>query len=188
MGKTLYLQCDSGISGDMVVGALIDLGANEDGLRRALDSLHLGGYQVKVSRKLVSGLDCCDFDVLLDEAHHSHDHDMAYLYDHLDDAAESHDHDHHHHDHGHDHHDQVGHHHHHEHRTYADILQILDAADLAPRARKLAKRIFAIVAEAESKAHGVPVEDVHFHEVGAVESCQYPFPRSQTLSQLTTLS
>ncbi len=170
MGKTLYLQCDSGISGDMVVGALIDLGANEDGLRRALDSLHLGGYQVKVSRKLVSGLDCCDFDVLLDEAHHSHDHDMAYLYDHLDDAAESHDHDHHHHDHGHDHHDQVGHHHHHEHRTYADILQILDAADLAPRARKLAKRIFAIVAEAESKAHGVPVEDVHFHEVGAVDS------------------
>lgn len=195
MGKTLYLECGSGISGDMVVAALLDLGANEAGLRRALASLGVSGFEIAVTRKLVSGIDACDFDVVLDAEHESHDHDMDYLYGNLDGGDEhSHHHHHHHHDHDHDHehdhehdhdhdhdhdhehhhhHDHEhdhDHHHHHEHRSPADIAAIIDAADLAPRAKAYAHRIFDIVAEAESKAHGLPLEQVHFHEVGAVDS------------------
>lgn len=183
MERILYLQCDSGISGDMVVGALLDLGASEQGLRRALESLDVSGYEVRVTRRRVSALDACDFDVVLDQAHDGHDHDMEYLYGHLDEPAG---HDHHHdhgdgHDHGehahgeHQHHDAEYHsrdhaHHHHEHRALSDVTRIIDGSSLSARAKQTARRIFDIVAEAESKAHGVPVEQVHFHEVGAVDS------------------
>lgn len=177
MGKTLYLQPTSGISGDMVVGALLDLGANQEGLMRALASLGLTGYQVRVSRRQVSGLDCCDFDVVLDEPHQGHDHDMAYLYGNLDDPEED-GHQGHHHGHedgapeGHDHHHDHGqpHVHGHVHRTYADVVRLIDGADLAPRARATAQRIFEILAQAEARAHGLPMGQVHFHEVGAVDS------------------
>ena len=67
--KTLYLECNSGISGDMVVAALLDLGADEAGLRETLASLPVEGYEVKISRVMKSGIDCCDFAVVLDEAH-----------------------------------------------------------------------------------------------------------------------
>ncbi|MDO5708862.1 MAG: DUF111 family protein, partial [Coriobacteriales bacterium] len=83
MGRTLYLDCQSGISGDMVVGALLDAGADEAGLRKALDSLGVDGFQVKVTRRTVSSLDVCDFDVVLDAEHDGHDHDMEWLYGNL---------------------------------------------------------------------------------------------------------
>ncbi|MCD7837985.1 MAG: LarC family nickel insertion protein, partial [Clostridiales bacterium] len=66
MGKTLYLDCSTGISGDMTVAALLDLGADEAKLRAALDSLPLSGYRVEISRVKKSGLDACDFAVVLD--------------------------------------------------------------------------------------------------------------------------
>ena len=163
MGKTLYLQCDTGISGDMVVGALLDLGASEKGLRAALASLHVGGYEVRVTRKRPAGIDACDFDVVLDADHQGHDHDMDYLYGGLNGNDAHHEHAHHH---EHDH----AHHHGHEHRTPADVARIIDGADLTLRAKDLAHRIFTIVADAEAKAHGVPLQEVHFHEVGAVDS------------------
>lgn len=198
MGNTLYLQCENGISGDMVVGALLDLGASEERLRTALASLPVDGYQVAITRKTVNAIDVCDFDVQLDATHENHDHDMAYLFGDLDKPGADHHHEHeHHHHHGqldathenhhHEHHgegsgdavsahthahehDGVAAHHHHEHRHLADIYRIIDAGQLTPRACELAKKIFSIVAEAESKAHGVPLEEVHFHEVGAVDS------------------
>ncbi len=77
---TLYLECHSGISGDMMVAALLDLGADREILKKALDSLAVPGFQVKISRVTKAGLDVCDFDVRLDAAHENHDHDMAYLY------------------------------------------------------------------------------------------------------------
>ena len=80
MNKTLYLECGSGISGDMTVAALLDLGADETVLRNALESLNLEGYQIAVTRVKKSGIDACDFAVLLDEIHENHDHDMAYLH------------------------------------------------------------------------------------------------------------
>ncbi|MDO4443323.1 MAG: DUF111 family protein, partial [Slackia sp.] len=80
MGKTLYLECASGISGDMTVGALLDLGACEEKLVATLDSLPIDGFRVCVSRVKKAGLDACDFAVILDEIHENHDHDMAYLH------------------------------------------------------------------------------------------------------------
>ncbi len=186
MGKTLYLDCSSGISGDMVVAALLDAGASEEHLREALDSLGVSGFEVKVTRRTVSALDVCDFDVVLDAEIDGHDHDMEWLYGDLDDEHEhghhhehdhDHDHEHEHHTHDHDHehdhdHDHAHghHHHHHEHRGPKEIAAIIDAGNLTPRASELSHRIFDIVAKAESKAHGVPVDEVHFHEVGAVDS------------------
>ena len=170
--RTLYLECNSGLSGDMFTAALLDLGADEAVLRKALASLPLDGFDIKISRVKKSGLDACDFDVVLDAAHENHDHDMAYLYG--DDHAHCHMHEHHH-DHDHTHgnaHDHAhgDHHHHHEHRGLAEILDILSRADLTPRARELAERIFTILGRAEAKAHGATLETVHFHEVGAVDS------------------
>ncbi|MGN1378652.1 MAG: nickel insertion protein, partial [Dorea sp.] len=68
----LYLECYSGISGDMVVAALLDLGADEEVLKRVLDSVPVPGFRVEISRVKKAGLDVCDFQVILDEAHENH--------------------------------------------------------------------------------------------------------------------
>lgn len=178
MNRQLYLECYSGISGDMTVAALLDLGADEQILRKALASLPVGGFEIAVTRKVKSGLDVCDFDVILDAEHENHDHDMEYLHghdhqhthdhEHVHEDGSVHTHEHHHHDHSHEHHHDHGHHH--EHRGLHEILHIIEHADMTERAKKTAVRIFQILAEAESKAHGVPADQVHFHEVGAVDS------------------
>lgn len=177
MDGILYLECLSGISGDMTVAALLDLGADEEVLRRALSSLPLDGFSVEIKRVVKSGLDVCDFNVVLDEAHENHDHDMEYLYgsgehDHGPDGHGEHGHrEHVHEEHGHGEHIHKEHsHHHHEHRGLKEILHIIDHAEITDRAKETACRIFRILAEAESAAHGVPAEEVHFHEVGAVDS------------------
>ena len=104
MSNTLYLECNTGISGDMMVAALLDLGVEESVLRTALDSLNLSGYQIQISRVKKSGLDVCDFDVKLDAVHENHDHDMSYLYGHLDEKQhENHEEDVHGYSHGHSH-------------------------------------------------------------------------------------
>ena len=117
MSKSLYLECGSGISGDMTVAALLDLGADREVLEKSLESLKLPGYEIAITRVKKSGLDACDFNVILDAEHENHDHDMAYLHG---DGAEVHDHPHdheHHHDHDHEEcgcgHDHDHHHHHH---------------------------------------------------------------------------
>ncbi len=169
--KILYLECRSGISGDMTVAALLDLGADEGKLRAALDSLPLAGYEIHISRVKKSGLNACDFAVRLDGAHENHDHDMAYLHGdpggyangkavHIcgtdvhgcEEAACG------------------SHHHPHEHRGLPEIRRIIEEGALTPGAKQTAFRIFDILADAEAKAHGVPREQVHFHEVGAVDS------------------
>lgn len=189
MGSTLYLECSSGISGDMTVAALLDLGADQEVMKKAIASLTVEGFSTEVSRVKKSGLDACDFLVRLDEEHENHDHDMEYLHGegghvhshlHHHNDAENHEHSHegiHSHSHFHDpaethaHGDAAGHHSHpHIHRGLNDILEIISQADLSSRARALAVRIFTILAEAEAKAHGVPLDQVHFHEVGAVDS------------------
>lgn len=153
MTKTLYLECNSGISGDMSVAMLLDLGADEKVLRETLGTLPLEGYEVKISRVEKNGIGCCDFDVVL--AEDNHDHDMEYLYH--EEAEEEH-HEHHH------------HHHHHTHRHLTEIEKIIDGGQLTEGANHLAKKIFRIIAEAESKAHNLPMDQVGFHEVGAVDS------------------
>lgn len=138
--RMLYLEGASGISGDMTVAALLDLGASQEKLEAVLESLRLEGYDCVVSRKSSYGLDGVDFDVRLHDHDHDHDHDGA------------------------------GHHHHHEHRNLSDVYEVIDRGVMTDGARALAKRIFLIVAEAEAAAHGVPLEQVHFHEVGAIDS------------------
>lgn len=175
MGKTLYLECESGISGDMAVAALLDLGADQQVLKKALASLPVQGFDIRISRVKKSGLDACDFDVVLDKEHENHDHDMEYLHGHT--HAHNHGTEH---MHGHDVHNydaEYIHEHHgaddmheHEHRSFADILQIIESSSLSERAKKTSADIFSVLADAEAKAHGVPKNQVHFHEVGAVDS------------------
>lgn len=211
MGKTLYLETSSGISGDMFVAAMIDLGADPEALERALNSIPADGFMVEISSVKKSGIACCDFNVILDAALENHDHDMAYLYGPApvssaapqEEAHHCHEDEEAHHCHCHEdeevphcHEDEEAHHchcheeeeahhchghggeeshHHHEHhhhhgRHLAEILDIIDATDMTDSAKALAGKMFHIVAEAESLAHHMPLEEVHFHEVGAIDS------------------
>lgn len=168
----------------MFVAAMIDLGADPDALEKALDSLSADGFFVEIGRVKKSGIDCCDFRVRLDDDCENHDHDMDYLYGNLTPAAgsgcschEEPDREEHHchcHEEG---HDGEAHHccrqekdHHHTHRGLAEILPMIDACDMTETAKELARKIFRIIGEAEAKAHGLPLDEVHFHEVGALDS------------------
>ena len=199
--KILYLDCASGISGDMTVGALLDLGASREKLVRALDSLGVSGYHLHFGRTKKCGIDAYDFDVHLEEEEHHHDHEHShdehnhshdehnhshdehdhshdeYDHEHHHDHEHTHDHEHHHahehiheHEHSHDHAHTHDHMHPHVHRNIHDIFEIIDRLDASDRVKNLARRMFEIVAGAESKAHGIPVSEVHFHEVGAIDS------------------
>lgn len=190
-GKVLYLECNAGISGDMAVAALLDLGADQEVLEKVLESLPVKGFRTRIGRAKKAGLDVCDFAVLLDDAHENHDHDMKYLHGGggmcTQEEAHMHSHVHGHtheegHTHEHVHEQEEGHthdeqhihphvhHHHHEHRGLSGILHIISHAQMTEAAKDIATRIFEILAEAEAKAHGVPKSEVHFHEVGAVDS------------------
>ena len=171
----LYLECYSGISGDMTVGALLDLGADPARLASALQSIPAKGFTTKISTVQKNGVNACDFDVILDAEHENHDHDMEYLYgkqeggesahccgDHQDEDGHAHCHD--------DHHVGGAHAHHHEHRSLQEVNAVIEATQMEEKAKALAKKIFLIVAEAEAKVHGRPLEEVHFHEVGAIDS------------------
>lgn len=167
MSKTLYLECYSGISGDMTVAALLDLGADREVLKESLKSLPVGGFRTEITRVKKSGLDACDFSVILEQD--NHDHDMEYLHGSEKSYTGHHEHSHevnHEHHHGHTH----SHEYPHEHRGMKEITEIIQKSEMTARAKKMAMRVFGILAQAESKAHGVPVEEVHFHEVGAVDS------------------
>ena len=208
----LYLECRSGISGDMFVASLLDLGADRQVLMDVLKTVPAKGFEIKISRVKKAGLDVCDFDVVLDEEHENHDHDMAYLmghehaevHEHVHEHSHGEEHDHvhehshgadhghthehshgedhghtHEHSHGedhghareHSHEDNHSHaHHHHEHRGLADVIAIIDQTHMTDRAKETAKRIFTILGKAEAKSHGTTLEEVHFHEVGAVDS------------------
>lgn len=189
--KKLYLECNAGISGDMLVAALLDLGADRAKLDEALQSIPAKGFTYNISRVSKAGVDCCDFDVVLDAEHENHDHDMSFLHgeavaaqvhshehehhhehEHEYDHEHHHEHEHeHHHEHEHDHvHTPHEHHHHHEHRGLKEVIEIINGTQMSEQARALALKIFDIIAEAEGKAHAVAKGDVHFHEVGAIDS------------------
>ena len=134
----LYFECGNGISGDMSVGALLDLGASRDKLDNALKSMGLDDeFTYKISDVKINSIKATDFDVIIKEHHHEHHHEHST---------------------------------HHHHRNLADVISIIDKADTTENAKNLAKKIFNIVAEAESNVHGLPIDEVHFHEVGAIDS------------------
>ena len=165
--KTLYLDIFSGISGDMFIGALLDLGVDFKQFERELAKLGLDEYHLHVSRQQRSHVAGTKFDVHLEESGEHH---------HLDEGhAQGHAHQHEHgHTHAHDHHHEETApppKHEHEHgRNFADIRALIEKSDLSSWVKQKAVAVFRRVAEAEGKIHGHPAEEVHFHEVGAVDS------------------
>ncbi|PWJ48601.1 LarC family nickel insertion protein [Faecalicatena contorta] len=168
----LYLECTSGISGDMVVAALLDLGVDQDMLLEALDSIPVEGFEIQISRTEKSGMDVCDFHVMLDAAYENHDHDMEYLHSNHNHHKE------HHHEQENAHYPEHGnrrHHghkgaHHHTQRGLREVSEIIVQSKITETAKELALKIFEILGRGEAKAHGTTLEELHFHDAGAVDS------------------
>ena len=153
MSKILYFDCFSGASGDMILGALLDAGLSLEELRDALGSLALGDVTLHAELVSRSGIGATSFHV--DDGGHQHQH--------------VHEHDHtHSHDSHHDHYDEDDGHHHH--RGLSEICTMVDESALSSAAKERAKRLFRRLAEVEADIHQMSVEDVHLHEVGAVDS------------------
>ena len=140
--KTLYFDCSSGISGNMTLAALIEIIGDENYLIEELKKLHIDGYEINISKKVKNGITGTHVDVILT---HQHEHSHVQK-------------------------EQEHHHHNHEHRNLHDVCEIIDNSDIDEESKDLAKRIFMRVAEAESKVHNKPLYEVHFHEVGAIDS------------------
>jgi pyridinium-3,5-bisthiocarboxylic acid mononucleotide nickel chelatase len=219
--KTLYFDCFSGISGDMVIGALIDAGADPNKLVKELKKLQIDDeYELQWKKIVKNGITSTKFDVVLLNTDHNHGHAHEHTHEHTHNHAHEHTHEHTHshghahthehthshaHEHTHDHthshahdqtHDQThsndhehthehtyshGHqqehihshshdHNHHHHRSYQDIVGLIMEAGFSDQVRDTALRIFKKIGEAEGLIHGIPLERVHFHEVGAVDS------------------
>lgn len=173
--KAIYLETFAGISGNMLLGALLDAGFPIDVLKSELEKLNLGEYELVVERANKLGIDAQYFNVLLPHGHeHSHNHEHHHEehfhcqeYTHTYDPAH---HEHHHHHEEHHHHELPHTHHHHEHRNLADVMAIVDASALSQSIKDKAREVFTAIAVAEAKVHGKAVEEVHFHEVGAVDT------------------
>ena len=179
--KTLYLECNMGAAGDMLTAALLELHPDPQGFVERMNRLGLPGVvfaaqpavkcgitgtQVSVT---VGGEEEESHDVPLhshvhetaqDEAHPGHAHDHVHVHDH--DHEHTHDHEH---SHGHEH----GHGHHH-HAGMGDIRHILSHLDIPQPVRQDAEAVYQLIAQAESHAHGRPVEEIHFHEVGTLDA------------------
>jgi hypothetical protein len=165
--KTLYLDCFSGAAGDMLLGALIDAGVPLDDVRRALGSLTIAPDVVWTERVTRAGIAATKFCVRGEDATqqqipaHAHAHAHAdgqwHTHSHSHEHGEGHDH---HHDHAHDH----------PHRTLAEISELIDRSALSSAGKARAKQLFATLGDAEAAVHGVSLDRVHLHEVGALDS------------------
>ena len=161
--KTLYLDCSMGAAGDMLQAALFELLDDREAFLKTIQNLGLEGVTVKPIPMTKCGILGTHMDVLVNgesegemqEAHeHHHDHDH---------------HNHDEHDHSHDHHDHH-HEHHHHHASMKDIENIIDGLNVSDNVKANAKKVYALIAEAESHAHGVDVSEIHFHEVGTLDA------------------
>ncbi len=179
--RTLYLDIFSGISGDMFIGALIDLGVDATRLNRELEKLGLDGYHLHIARQQKENIEGIKFDVHLGHHHTEPEHKReperaaAAAHTHSHSHAHSHEHAHggHHHDHAHDEDHGHGHdqdHAHSHNRTFAQIKKLILASGLSDWVKEKAVRVFERIAVAEGRIHGLPPAEVHFHEVGAVDS------------------
>ena len=150
MARTLYLDCFAGASGDMLVGAMLDSGLDFELLRSALLKLGVEGYELSLGRVDRSGISAAKFDVHLTGEpqqhghHHNHDHSRG--------------------EHSHGHGRQS------HHRSLSEIKGIISSSNLSELVKQRAQAIFQRIGEAEAKIHDVPIETVHFHEVGAIDS------------------
>ena len=181
--KAIYLETFAGISGNMLLGALLDAGFPIDVLKSELEKLNLGEYELVHQRANKLGIDAQYFNVLLPHGHeHSHNHEYAHEHHHEHHHEEQHFHcqeyahtydpaHHHEHHHEHGHHHELPHtHHHHEHRNLKAVMDIIDGSALSQSIKDKAREVFTAIAIAEAKVHGKAVEEVHFHEVGAIDT------------------
>lgn len=177
----LYLDLFAGISGDMTLGAFIDLGVKEEVLLEGFKKLKIDGYHVEIDKKEKNGIMGTKVDIILEDSHdhkddHGHEeHHKENTHEHTHGHQHSHNHkeDEHKHNHDHSHHHDHSHDHIHEHthdRNLFTIEKLIDESDLEEKVKKLSKKIFSYVALAEAKVHGKSLDEVHFHEVGAVDS------------------
>lgn len=162
--RILYYDCFCGISGDMNLGALIDLGVDPEHLKSELAKLPMANeFELEIFKAQKKGIEGTKVNVLLktgDSQGHRH----------LDDHDHSGHHHHHHHGHSHSHGHNHSHSHNHNHRNLSHIEALIDNSSLSDSVKALSKKIFMEVAVAEAKVHGKSLEEVHFHEVGAVDS------------------
>ena len=129
MGRVLYFDCLSGISGDMTIGALLDLGIDQAAFLEQLKGLSLDGYEIEIKEKMFNGIIGTDFDVVIPEGHIEHHH-----------------------------------------RNLRDIKLLIETSQIDDSIKRISNQIFDCIAQAESKVHNRPVEEIHFHEVGAIDS------------------
>lgn len=144
--KILYYDCFSGISGDMNLGALIDIGVPKDYIISELEKLNVSGYEITVNRDMKKGISGTKVDVILTEEHHHNIEEKE-------------------HEHHHEHEGHV-----HSHKGLKEIQEIIYKSELSEKVKKMSMDIFMQVAKAESKVHNKPLYEVHFHEVGAIDS------------------
>ncbi|WP_217950738.1 nickel pincer cofactor biosynthesis protein LarC [Granulicatella adiacens] len=198
--STLYLEPFSGLSGDMLNALLLDLGADRKHLEEALKTISLDGYHLHVDRIAKSSIWGTDFDVHMehgekdhgiagdfDHHHHDHHHEHEHTHEHAHSHAHeehthahthehSQPHDHHHHDHEHTHdghshkHTHSHHHHHGEVRGLKEIETIILSSGVSDFVKEKSLEVFRDIAQAEANVHQMPVEEIHFHEVGATDS------------------
>ena len=153
--KILYFDCFAGISGDMTIGALLDLGLDFEFLINELAKLGVSGYELSLTRVDRSGINAAKFDVHLSSIEINHHHDHSHKE----------------HTHSHEtHHPSPITHHSHNHRSLSTIKHLIESSTLSEKVKQNSLAIFQRIGEAESKIHGVDIESVHFHEVGAVDS------------------
>lgn len=172
--KTLYLECTMGAAGDMLTAALLELTEDRQAFIDKMNALGLPGVTVAAEPAVKCGITGTHMKVTVNGAeeesedvydghHHDHHHDHDHGHEH------HHDHDHeHHHDHDHDHHHD--HEHHHHHASVADIEALIDGLKVSDKVKADAKAVYALIADAESRVHGRPVSEIHFHEVGTMDA------------------
>jgi pyridinium-3,5-bisthiocarboxylic acid mononucleotide nickel chelatase len=170
--KILFYDCFSGISGDMNLGAMIDLGVPAETLIQGLNSLNLEGWELEITKEQRHGIFGTMVTVKTDETVDNHEEEHGHEHDHT-----------HHHDHHHDSPGEIDHTahdmylhgnksetHHHPHRNLKDIEDIVNGSTLNESIKNNALKIFRKIAEAESTVHNKPIDEIHFHEVGAIDS------------------
>lgn len=183
--KTLYLECNMGAAGDMLTAALLELHPDPQGFVERMNRLGLPGVVFAAQPAVKCGITGTQVSVTVggeeEESHdvplHSHVHETAqdeahpgHAHDHVHGHDHEHTHDHEHiHDHEHSHGHEHGHGHHH-HAGMGDIRHILSHLDIPQPVRQDAEAVYQLIAQAESHAHGRPVEEIHFHEVGTLDA------------------
>ena len=161
--KTLYIECNMGAAGDMLLASLAELTGDVKACEDKLNSLGIPDVTYEFEKSVKCGIEGTHAHVAVhgvEEDEHMHDH-----------HHEEHDHEHTHdeHDHHHDH-EEHSHEHHHHHTHMSDIENIIGGLNVSDKVKADALAVYGLIAEAESKAHGKPITDIHFHEVGTMDA------------------